>query len=627
MKRYFGLLILFIFLCIQCSSHNKETYTEIYNLNLRNPTDSSTLYQWRINPRYYANPYTFFWGVENNPPSIQYYSTGYSPADQLQSEIAQRILLPLHSEKDGMVKLSYKSKNIESAYMVMAGIDKQEQILYSDTLHLIPDTNIVSLSRKIHLQQAELMDLKIFVRGEEKGKNAAPYYPKLEVSSLDIFIGKKHIDQYPVRKLSFPFSAGKTLTIPINGNDRNSIDRIEALKRKKIVGFGESVHHNMCVTEMISQLIMHRVREGECRLVILEQPMEKVLHYNYYIQHKDAGATLDDLHSSPFTGLLEQLREYNLTKEPEDRVLLFGMDYVYRSNAAENSAITIFDYISNRNKKSKIKLLDEFALLLADYTEPAVILSYLKKNRELLEEHLSREDYKCISHILNLSCGLGENNNERNYMRDSVMYLNTRFIMDNFCPADKQAIIYGHTCHLNPVSTYPSIPCQPLGYYLRKWYKEDYSSLLFTIGTGFAEATGITGVLEEKGLMSPPEGSMESFLNSYTENVVYLPLNKNFNILMLSRNKGNRHVPQEFFPYNFYQRHAGVVFIKECTEKSGKEDVIRLKNKIDSLVQSQDPDPKEMDRLFNKIYGEANNRVKEREELLHEIKKRLNKYQ
>ncbi|RNC63968.1 hypothetical protein D7D25_13475 [Proteiniphilum sp. X52] len=52
-----------------------------------------------------------------------------------------------------MVKLSYKSKNIESAYMVMAGIDKQEQILYSDTLHLIPGTNIVSLSRKIHLQQ------------------------------------------------------------------------------------------------------------------------------------------------------------------------------------------------------------------------------------------------------------------------------------------------------------------------------------------------------------------------------------------------------------------------------------------------------------------------------------------
>ena len=620
MKRYIGLSILFIYFCVKCISQSKGAYTELYNLTLKNVTDSSVLNQWMINTRFYANPYTFFTGVRNNPLDILYYGTDYFPADRIQSEIAQRIVLPLHTEKNGLVKLTYKSKNIESAYMVIAGIDKEEQILYLDTLCLFPDTNLISLSKKVQLQQVELMDLKINVRGK-RSINAEPCFPKLEVSTLDIFIGKKHIDQYPERKLSFSFSPAETLAIPINENDNSGIDGIEVLKSKKIVGFAESIHHNKCITDMINQQIMHQVREGVCRLIILEQPMEKVIHYNYYIQDKEAGVTLEGLNSSPFTDLLNQLREYNLTREQEDRVKLFGMDFEYRSNVIENSAITIFDYITTRNKKSNLKSLDEFALLLVDHTEPSVILSYLENNKKFIEEHLSWDDYKCISHILNLSYGLEKNSRERNYMRDSVMYLNTRFIMDNFCPTGKQAIIYGHALHLNSVSTHPFI--QPLGYYLKKWYKEDYATLLFTIGAGFAGAIGDKGLLEEKKLMSPPEGSIESFLKSYNTNMVYLPLNKNFNTLILSRSKGNRHLPREFYPYNLYQRHAGVVFIKECTEKSVKEDVTKLYNKIDSMVQSRDPDPVEMDKLINKVYGETYNRLKEREVLIKEIKERL----
>ena len=52
-------------------------------------------------------------------------------------------------------------------------------------------------------------------------------------------------------------------------------------------------------------------------------------------------------------------------------------------------------------------------------------LSFLYKNKEVLEAILPPKDYQTILHTLNLSYKIGDNKTERIIARDSVMYLKT----------------------------------------------------------------------------------------------------------------------------------------------------------------------------------------------------------
>lgn len=139
-------------------------------------------------------------------------------------------------------------------------------------------------------------------------------------------------------------------------------------------------------------------------------------------------------------------------------------------------------------------------------------INFLDIHRDKIKKLLTAEEIECILHILRVSKQAGDGGIERFIRRDSIMFVNARFLIDKFAKDENvKTVIYGHAGHINPISSYPAVPCIPFGRYMRKAYGESYSPLLFLIGSGEAMAYDEHYNRKDNWLSSPPENSMEYF--------------------------------------------------------------------------------------------------------------------
>lgn len=184
-----------------------------------------------------------------------------------------------------------------------------------------------------------------------------------------------------------------------------------------------------------------------------------------------------------------------------------------------------------------------------------------------------------------------------------MMFVNTDFLLDHFSSLSKnQAIIYAHSVHVNPVSTYPVVHCEPFGKYMKDKYADDYLPLLLLTGNGSMTIYDQEFNRVKEALQRPPAGSIEFALNQIESDVFYFPVTSYFDTIVLSRFQGDRICPQEFFPYNLYQRYKGIFFIKGVSEF--------------------DDSRKEMNNAFENAERFLQ-RNKQRLKILEDIKKRL----
>lgn len=387
---------------------------------------------------------------------------------------------------------------------------------------------------------------------------------------------------------------------------------------------GESVHHNSCINQLAYQFILEQVKEGNCKLVLPEMKMEHSLLYNRYIKRGDV--QLKGSEKPAFIAFLENLKEYNSGKDEKEKVTLLGIDYNNYSSGEDGSCLDIFQYITSVSETSPHKILDLFALSLLD-KERAHTFSFIQENKEALERALSVEEYKFIAHILQVSDQAGKDNTQRLYLRDSIMYINTQFAIQHFNPGNSSTIIYAHSSHLDPVSAYPAIPCKPLGSYLKDDYSDQYASLLLLIGEGSVWIDEPASGLTRHELSSPVEGCLEYLLNSASENITYTPITPAFDRLMLVRHLGTYKYPFEFFPINVYQRHDGILYIKECPDDTVYEnpyaDAIKEYSKDQSDINKMQALMEEMEKYSEKKMKEIQTKRSNKEKQIKEIKQRI----
>lgn len=60
---------------------------------------------------------------------MQKYLKGF-PSDCLRTELEQRILLPIHKEKEGLVTFEAKGENIKAVSILIDGIDDKEKCVF-----------------------------------------------------------------------------------------------------------------------------------------------------------------------------------------------------------------------------------------------------------------------------------------------------------------------------------------------------------------------------------------------------------------------------------------------------------------------------------------------------------------
>ena len=592
--------VLFLVFCMgivaSCASQERRpTYLDAYDLHFTMQDDSTVVYSWRGNAAYanYAFP-AFIKDVNHNLFAMRYMK-GFPYNNHLRTEFEQRILLPNNKLKEAFVEFEGKGESIRLATITLDAIDGQENILFSDTLKFSPDTVLSSTSQSINLANAELLNIRINVAGEID-KDAY-----IAFSKLNVHIDGKPIDSYPVRTLS-PLTVSKeTKYISINSEDNIEFEQISEIYNKKIIALGESMHGNHGISKLAHQIIIQAVERLNCKLVLLEIPMENTLAYNRFIQDMDYQLDSSITLNSLTTDLLNNLRSYNSDKAKDERVNLYGIDYNPNISSTQNSTLAIFDFITALNQEMQLPEVDQFALLLMEEDFPNAI-EFLDAYGYKLNELLTTDEIESIVHILRVSQQMGRDRIERMEKRDYVMFLNAKFLIDKFAKdKDVKTIIYEHAAHINPISTYPAVPCTPFGRYMHDEYSENYSPLLLLVGTGESRVYEGAFNVKNKLLISPPENSIEYYLSNSEINTFYTPLTSDFDKLMLSRYKGNRHIAQEFFPFNLYQRYKGIFYINNADNESSEENDISFDEAAEKHIVI----------------------IKNREKIVEEIKKRI----
>lgn len=591
------LIEIFSICALACNAQtSSKTYSNVYDLNFTMKGDSLNRYPWHENAAYAINSIPFSKKVADRLLFTKAYLKGFPFCDRLRTELMQRILLPYHNEKEGSFEFEYEGNNLKSVSIILDGINDEEEIVYSDTLIFVPDNNkLTTASKKIVLADFDLLDIRI----NAEGNISEDAY--LSLSKFNILIGDKAIDEYPVRELPVLALKNETNHIPIELKTGKGLEEINTIGNSRIIGLGESIHGTNSIGRLINQIILQAVEKQKCRLVLLEMHLEKALSLNRYIQ--TPGYTIDsmDVLKPATRNLLNALRIYNSGKEDNEKVNLFGFDYNSIYSKTQNSAMDIFDFVTQLNYSLKNPEVDQFAVLLME-EDWGKAINFLETHRIKIQEVLTTDEIDCIIHILNLSRNMGTDGIKRSMCRDSVMFVNTKFLVDKYSSSQNlKTIIYGHAVHINPVSAFPALPVKPLGHYIKEAYQEEYSPFLFVVGKGTATAFNAKYDLITNSLGNNPKASVEYLLSSFKEEALYLPLNADFNRLVLSRFKGSHHTSPEFYPFNLYQRYNGIFFINNVCAQNDKRNEV----------------------LFEESSMRSGMKMKQRKSVLEEIKKRI----
>lgn len=576
MRNIFLLLCIFIH-SLSCTAQSlSKTYTDVYDLNFT-MVDSSIVHPWIENAAY--SNYTTPVYIEDSGFSLfaKKYLGIFPFTDRLRVEYEQRILLPVHNEKEGNIEFEGSGEGLVAVTIWLDGIDHEEQIVFSDTLIFIPGNSLRKVSQKISLSKIDMLNVRIHAEGEVH-KDAVIAFSKFLIT-----IGDKSIDEYPVREVAPLLLPEHTDFLSLYPKLEQEYGKLDVIKNRKIIGLGESIHKNPSIKHLVYQLIMEGVKMQKCKLILWEMPLEKSFFYNRYVRDNKAEFISPTLLDEQTKCFLDTLRSYNQNKKTEDKVWLLGMDYNSLFNSNQNSAVDIFDFMTHLNQETKIPEVDQLSVLLMDKKWDNAIY-FLEKNKNKIQELLTIDEIECILHILKLSQDMGRDGIQRSIHRDSVMFVNADFLINRFAAApDAKVMIYAHSAHINPISTYPAVHCNPMGLYLKRKYTGDYSPLALLVGEGEVIAYNADYDKVLSPLMPPPIGSIEYFLKSQKQEVLFLPMTSDLNRIVLSRFKGSHHILQEFYPVNFYQRYAGIFFINNSMYDTPPE-----KNKLSFKKASEE---------------------------------------
>ena len=206
-----------------------------------------------------------------------------------------------------------------------------------------------------------------------------------------------------------------------------------------------------------------------------------------------------------------------------------------------------------------------------------------------MKRFFKENDYNYLTHIYGIAMQMEHKDPATRFLkRDSIMFANVDFIMNRLDRTGVKVYIYGHSLHLNPISTYPAAHCLPLGYYLNASYSDNYSVYLLTIGSGENRTESENYVQTITPLKIAPYGSIEYLLSRCNYSQFYLSVTPEFNRLFLTRVIGLNKIPKEFTFTNIFQRYKGIFFIKhdEANPMSNTELITNneiLKNMESSL--------------------------------------------
>jgi len=292
------------------------------------------------------------------------------------------------------------------------------------------------------------------------------------------------------------------LEILVEGNhiDLFANEVAERVKNHKIIFLGEQQHGDGETFLIKSKLVDILNKKYRYRHLLIEGS------YFYNNQLNEKIKNKEQINNADWTKAMYHFWGLsNETKLVRKDILngnldFFGFDYNFIS---DDFLVDLSDYIKNYfskydefNEKENEELFETLIykngpLVLFNYkpkrkNQDVVLNQILNlKNLILKKESQSKEDHSMILVLSNLYdfyySRIKLKEHEQNAYRDSIMYRNVNYIVENLIDKDDKVIIWSANAHLlyeNTDNLYP------MGKYLKEKYGNDIFSILFTSNKG-----------------------------------------------------------------------------------------------------------------------------------------------
>jgi erythromycin esterase-like protein len=343
------------------------------------------------------------------------------------------------------------------------------------------------------------------------------------------------------------------------------------LARKKVIGFGETVHGSLETDKFIYNNIRQLITDHNCRLVLFEMNIDRVALYNQYIN----GFTIDTTDtplkflSYEFEKFIKWLKEYNATHSA--KVNVAGIDL--HSNPLSSNPIPpyINGFIKSFNSNSP--KVDTLLQRINSGRYRRIPLKYAMDNEKELSSEFGKFNYQILKHILlsrTDSALVPPKFNIQVYFywqqvhRDYTLWQNTKGVLKEFADGKSPVVICAHYAHLDKVSSIHFNEVTTLGQYLNQYYKDAYCHIGVILGEGQA------GVMKGGNpvyysLESPIKGSLEYLAMQTNQNYFYRKGYINSKIPMTIRRLGNSAAASQFIPAYFKGSMNSFIFIRKSS--------------------------------------------------------------
>lgn len=501
--------------------------------------------------------------------------------------IQQLIPLPHAPKKEILIAVRLIPLYLDSVSLIAHRLNAREEILGRDTIS-IPSSELAAHNGSIYDlrlplsdHQTELLQLT-FIAAARK-----PILDSTMVSLVDsrIWLDGQDISHLPLRTYPTPsFSLSRAQSIdPSTGKGLSSID---LLRKKRIIGLGETVYGHIGFQLLQQEVAKYLIEQRSCRLILTEQPLERSLCWNRYIQ--DPSYTIDTTSIPPLQlAQLKYLRTINAQRT--DKVFYLGMDYVYEHNALSSTPRAIIDFVTSLSSWGKSRALDQLVLALQDSSARQVV-SYIDREQQALLPDLSPEELALIRHILLISEFAGVHRRVRIDIRDLIMAENARLLIDLLSPDPKHAVlITANLGHLSlasilPMKIFPSLGCR-----LRAAYGRDFTTIAMLSPVGeqlfrdmYTKSRIISSVAE------PPTTSIEAHVQRLPAPACfYMPIPKELDRLYLLRSYGSAEDGLSFTPQNLFRRAEGMIVLNTTPQHGIQAKEVKLsEDEVKAMVHS-----------------------------------------
>ena len=476
---------------------------------------------------------------------------------------------------------------LDSVSLIAHRLNAREEILGRDTIS-IPSSELAAHNGSIYDlrlplsdHQTELLQLTLIAAARK------PILDSTMVSLVDsrIWLDGQDISHLPLRTYPTPsFSLSRAQSIdPSTGKGLSSID---LLRKKRIIGLGETVYGHIGFQLLQQEVAKYLIEQRSCRLILTEQPLERSLCWNRYIQ--DPSYTIDTTSIPPLQlAQLKYLRTINAQRT--DKVFYLGMDYVYEHNVLSSTPRAIIDFVTSLSSWGKSRALDQLVLALQDSSARQVV-NYIDREQRALLPDLSPEELALIRHILLISEFAGVHRRVRIDIRDLVMAENARLLIDLLSPDPKHAVlITANLGHLSlasilPMKIFPSLGCR-----LRAAYGRDFTTIAMLSPVGeqlfqdmYTKSRIISSVAE------PPTTSIEAHVQRLPAPACfYMPIPKELDRLYLLRSYGSAEDGLSFTPQNLFRRAEGMIVLNTIPQHGIQAKKVKLsEDEVKAMVHS-----------------------------------------